>query len=149
MKFTEEQGDLFELPKSYCLAHCISNDHKWGAGIAVEFNKRFPGMKSYCIKQTKKLGLKHPVVIPYMPIDKSQVIFNLVTKDVYYHKPTYDTLHECLKQMYDYCKVLKVKDLGLPILGCGLDKLKWDKVREDIINTFHDLDINIVVRHKK
>ena len=148
MKFTEEQADLFELPDNFCLAHCVSNDHKWGAGIAVEFNKKFPGMKNYCIKETKRLRLQNPVVIPYITPDKSKIIFNLVTKNVYYHKPTYDSLHACLKQMYDYCKVIKVKNLGLPLIGCGLDKLSWKKVKEDIKDTFKDLDINIVVRYK-
>lgn len=41
MTFTEKNMDLFSVPNDYYLAHCISADFALGAGIAVEFNKRF------------------------------------------------------------------------------------------------------------
>ena len=33
----------------------------------------------------------------------------------------------------------------MPLIGCGLDKLKWGKVRKIIIDTFNDTDIEILV----
>lgn len=32
----------------------------------------------------------------------------------------------------------------MPKIGCGLDRLQWDKVKEIIINTFKDIDLEIV-----
>lgn len=33
----------------------------------------------------------------------------------------------------------------MPKIGCGLDKLEWDKVEEIIKETFKDCDIDILV----
>lgn len=34
-------GNLFDCPKDYYLAHCISGDYALGAGIAKEFVHRY------------------------------------------------------------------------------------------------------------
>lgn len=60
MRLIEEQGDLFELDTSYALAHCISLDCAMGAGIAVEFDKRFKGMKNECLRCINQYGLSFP-----------------------------------------------------------------------------------------
>ena len=39
--FKEEHGNLFEVSDKYYLAHCVSTDCALGAGIAVQFQKRF------------------------------------------------------------------------------------------------------------
>jgi hypothetical protein len=41
MIYKEEIRDLFSVSEDYYLAHCISADFALGAGIAVEFVKRF------------------------------------------------------------------------------------------------------------
>jgi hypothetical protein len=33
----------------------------------------------------------------------------------------------------------------MPIIGCGLDRLQWDKVSEIIKDVFKDTDIEILV----
>lgn len=33
----EMEGDLFEAPNDYSLAHCVGQDFRMGSGIAVEF----------------------------------------------------------------------------------------------------------------
>lgn len=39
--YKEKRGDLFSAPNKYTFIHCISSDYKMGAGIAVQFEKRF------------------------------------------------------------------------------------------------------------
>ncbi|NXY92304.1 OARD1 deacetylase, partial [Alcedo cyanopectus] len=39
------KGDLFSCPPSDALAHCISEDCRMGAGIAVLFKKKFGGVQ--------------------------------------------------------------------------------------------------------
>lgn len=39
------KGDLFACPKTDSLAHCISEDCRMGAGIAVLFKKKFGGVQ--------------------------------------------------------------------------------------------------------
>ena len=68
-----------------------------------------------------------------------------VTKVHYFHKPTYDTLHSSLQAMRDHCVSNGVKELCMPRIGCGLDRLKWEKVVEMIQEVFAGLDISITV----
>ena len=38
-----------------------------------------------------------------------------------------------------------IKKLVIPKIGCGLDRLSWDKVEPMVQEIFKDLDIEIVV----
>ena len=79
MILNEKKGNLFDLDKDiYYFAHCISADYELGAGIAVQFQKRFK-LKSIL----KNIGSgTYPDLIT---IDN---VFNLVTKGKYWNKPT-------------------------------------------------------------
>lgn len=54
-RITYVKGDLFACPKTDSLAHCISEDCRMGAGIAVLFKKKFGGVQEL-INQQKKSG---------------------------------------------------------------------------------------------
>lgn len=142
MKLNEQRGNLFELDnKKYVYAHCISADHKMGAGIAVEFNKRFKLESQF--KAIEQEGVRINVGSAWL-IGK---VFNLITKSKYYGKPTYKTLQMTLDDMKETCEIEGIKYLAIPKIGCGLDRLSWGKVREMIKDTFKDLDIEIEVRY--
>uniref|UniRef100_A0A3B3WLT1 Macro domain-containing protein n=1 Tax=Poecilia mexicana TaxID=48701 RepID=A0A3B3WLT1_9TELE len=85
-------GDLFSCPRDESLAHCISEDCRMGAGIAVMFKKKFGRVSE--LKDQKKLPgqcavLAHDqrfiyylVNIPWLIIlHRTRVgsLFNLVT----------------------------------------------------------------------
>lgn len=145
MILNEKKGNLFELDDKYVLAHCISEDCAMGAGIAVEFNKRYRGMKGYCVRVIKENHLSFPCVVPYSNNDS--MVFNLITKKVYYGKPTYTTITKCIQEMAFMCKSFNIKYLAMPKIACGLDRLQWGKVREIIKEEFRNLDIEIEVRY--
>lgn len=146
MNFNEQKGNLFDLDLSiYSLAQCISLDCQMGAGIAVGFDKMFPGMKRYLLQMIKKYTYKQPYVIGYL--DKNIYVFNLITKKSYFNKPNYNSIDKCLDILQERCIIYNIKYLGIPKLGCGLDKLQWDKVREGIIERFKHMDIDIQVRY--
>lgn len=48
-------GDLFSCPPDEALAHCISEDCRMGAGIAVLFKRRFKGVED--LKEQRKTAL--------------------------------------------------------------------------------------------
>lgn len=56
-----------------------------------------------------------------------------------------DTLQKSLKAMCSHAMSNGVKKLAIPRLGCGLDKLRWDKVSEMIEDVFSDSGIEITV----
>lgn len=144
MKFLVGQRDLFTVPEDYYLVQCVSADFKLGKGIAVQFNERFN------IKNKLKELYPHGFLDPDGCYEKVGCIlvdrvFNLVTKDNYFNKPTYYTMEGALYFLREMCEENKVKKLAMPLIGCGLDKLEWEKVREIIQKTFKDDDIEILV----
>lgn len=135
MIIKEEKRDLFSVDQKYALAHCISSDYALGAGIAVEFNKRF-NMR----KRLEEIGSHmYPECIP---VDN---VFNLVTKERYWHKPTYETLEDSLLEMKEMIMYKGVKCLAMPRIGSRLDKLSWPKVKSLIEEIFSDLEIEILI----
>lgn len=142
MTINEINGDLFRVPQGYYLAHCISGDYALGAGIAkkfdAEYNMRFKLFKDYAIPD----GEKSANVGRALLIDN---VFNLVTKERCFHKPTYDTLYDTLVDMREQCEDFDITRLAMPLIGCGLDKLEWDKVKDVIEDVFENTNIEILI----
>lgn len=139
MEYKFIQDDVFNHRECY-YAHCISRDYALGAGIAVEFDRRY-NMRSRLIK----LAEEKPETLDEKCIQVENV-FNLITKEKYWRKPSYKSLRESLLEMREkISKDKNVKKLVMPKIGCGLDRLSWDKVEPMIQEIFKDLDIEIVV----
>lgn len=142
MNFKEETRDLFTVPQGYYLAHCISGDYSLGAGIAAQFvdvyNMRYKLHRNYPIPDGEKFANVGEALL----VDN---VFNLVTKDRVYHKPTYDTLIKTLEDMKEQCENLDIDKIAMPRIGCGLDGLSWDTVEEIIKEVFEDTDMEILI----
>lgn len=135
-----ENTDLFKVEQGYYLAHCISSDFALGAGIAKQFDNKY--------------NMKNKLRNRYDAIDKTTYIghallvdnvFNLVTKEKCYHKPTYDTLTASLIEMRDIMEQLDITKLAMPKIGCGLDRLDWDTVYDIISDIFENSDVEIII----
>lgn len=137
MTFSEIKKDLFSIGGDYMLAHCISADARMGAGIAVEFKARFKlkALQASARANSLKVGTCY----------KEGRTLNLITKEKYWHKPTYDTVASAVAAMREICVTEQIKKLAMPQIGCGLDKLQWGKAREIIEDVFAGADIEIVV----
>ena len=120
----EIKGNLFD--SSDCLAHCVSRDFSMSAGIAVRFSNLFGG-KDELKNQNVNIG---EVAWLYR---NDRYIYYLVTKENYWNKPTYDNFRTSIRNLFILCVKHDVKSLSIPKLGCGLDKLQWDKVKQIII----------------
>lgn len=140
MKLIVENGDIFDVkgPEVY-YAHCISADFALGAGIAVQFNKRYD--------MRQKLKELYPDGPGYgsksILVDN---VFNLVTKQRYYYKPTLESLTKAVIEMKEQCAEHGVKLLVMPKIGCGLDRLNWEDVEKVIKDVFDKEEIEIIVR---
>lgn len=138
MTIAVEKRDLFTVPQGYYLAHCISADFALGAGIAKTFdavyNMRFKLFREYDNYEYEGGDS--------LPIDN---VFNLVTKQKCFHKPTYGSLREALECMRDEMEALGVTKLAMPKIGCGLDRLSWNEVYEMICEVFEDIDVEILI----
>lgn len=130
--------DLFQLPEHVSLAHCVSQDFHMGKGIAARFKAEFGAVSELKSKKIEIGG------VGYIDLN-TRYIFYLVTKHRYFHRPSYISLQSSLLSLRDLCLKLEVKELGMPRIGCGLDRLEWDRVREMILEVFEDSNIRITV----
>ena len=106
-----------------------------GAGIAVPMKKKF---HLGGLKNLDEAVRKHPTCI------YRNGCFNLITKDKYWKKPTYESLRISLKVMRDQAKASGIEKIAMPKIGCGIDGLSWPRVREMLKEMFED-DPNISI----
>ena len=50
-----------------------------------------------------------------------------------------------LEKMKQICLENNIKKIAMPVIGCGLDRLNWDDVSEQIQSIFTDTDVEILV----
>jgi len=150
---TETRGNLFDLGKKYALVHCIAEDAHMGAGIALQFRNKYPGMQAYIRRMKPKVG---DIVVYFATRAKGdsedRIIVNLVTKKTSWDKPTYRSLEEALNKLEEWQRKTEnpeVRYLGMPRIGSGLDKLHWDKVHEMIERIFYYSVVSINIRDGK
>lgn len=141
MIFKIEVGDLFELKNTHLLVHCISKDCALGAGIASTFRKHYPDLARDLSIYIRKTGTNRRCLV------FNKKVANLITKEKYYNKPTYEDLQLALDELKKVVVIDKgYTKLAMPKIGCGLDGLSWSIVKKMIIETFNDLNIEIIVR---
>lgn len=116
----------------------------WGKGITVAFNTLF-GVK-------ERLQKEYPDYLIHWEQKQKQFdcipvgrVYNLITKKRYFQKPTYDTMQDAFHLLKTDCQKEEVKKLAMPLLGCGLDGLQWNRVSAMIKETFQDMEIEILV----
>ena len=133
------KGDLFNSKYindiGTMILHCISSDYALGAGFAKEIENR------YHVRDFLNMVGKHtyPDVIP---VDN---ILNMVTKDKYWNKPTYETFNNGLILTREYCLQNGIKRLIMPMIGCGLDRLDWSYCYNSIKYLVDEFDIDCIV----
>ena len=140
MQIKEFTRDLFTTSTDNYLVHCISSDFVMGAGIAIQF--RAQGVKKY-LKTNYTSEWNNKGYALYAPVGNYKGVYNLITKQYYYQKPTYQTIRDALSDM----KIQIPNDarISMPHIGCGLDRLQWEEVKKIIIDTFRDTDCIISI----
>ena len=76
---------------------------------------------------------------------EGRYIYYLVTKKYSTEKPRFEDLVSSLQKMREHCAEHRVKNLAMPRIGCGLDRLEWKDVKPKIEEIFSDLDISITI----
>ena len=133
MLFEEIKDDLFKHTNDRIPVHCISQDCRMGAGIAVDMKRE------YNLSGLEMKVNKFPDCIYF------HNVLNLVTKKCYWEKPTYQTLEQALIKMREVCETEGITRIVMPRIASGLDALQWPKVRWYIQDVFKDANIDILV----
>lgn len=124
----------------------------------IFFRREFKNVPDLLDQRAKQGGLA------VLPDEKNKrFVYYLVTKRESNGKPTYFTLWKSLCNMKEHIKqngvstiswrcnmvliaqLFQVKNLAIPRLACGLDRLDWDMVKSMIEFLFTDVDVKITV----
>lgn len=144
MKYEEIQGDLFSAGDDYYYVQCGSADLALGKGIAVQFNEKF-GVKDALRKKYDNNELLYAYKRHGGLCVEHLNTFTLITKYRYFEKPTYKTLTDALLLLKSKCETDRIDKLAMPRIGCGLDRLDFNRVRDIIKAVLKDTNIEIKV----
>lgn len=145
---TEIAGDLFALSVVYpdaALAHGCNLKGAMGAGIAVEFKRRWHDM--YLRYREQCLSRTPPALGGVMIYEASdgRVIYNGYTQPVPGRTATYEAVRSVMRIIRMSMDQRGIKRLIIPRIGCGLGGLEWTRVREEVEGAFWNSDIAVLV----
>jgi len=134
----EVRGDLFSSSTTESLCHCVSRDFRLGKGIAKIFREKYGRIDELKRSEASVGGL---AVLK----EDGKYIYNLVTKEKYSDKPSYESLRRSLEAMRQHSLGHGVERISMPRIGCGLDGLSWAAVKTLIKNVFQLENMKITV----
>lgn len=140
MTLIEIPVDLFKCKiegKNFLYVQCGSADLALGKGIAAQFNKHFD-VRNKAREKDKGVWVGSCITTYPGPVT------TLITKEKYWQKPKYDTLRLALIALKKETIEKRIEMLIMPHIGCGLDRLDWDKVKDILWDTFKDMNICII-----
>lgn len=141
MQFHEIQGNILEIPKNYLIVHCISGDMALGAGVALQIEQKFG-----CKKKLRQLAeIEGRTRLPVGRCYITDGVGHLVTKERYFHKPSIWSLEAALDSLCVYVRDNHIRQIAMPRIGCGLDRLDWSQVSRLIKDVFANVDVEIMV----
>ncbi|KAK3920027.1 ADP-ribose glycohydrolase OARD1 [Frankliniella fusca] len=134
------QGNLLDAPPHYCLAHCISEDLKMGAGVARTIQETF-SVRGELVRQSHSIGTAP------LTTRGGRAVYHLVTKKRFSDKPEYGALEACLKDLREAMARNGQFHLAIPEIGCGRDGLHLPTVIRMITAIFWHSNVKIVMCH--
>ena len=77
------------------IAQCISADRAMTQGFAEMVCRRYTKMRDFCSYNNSSVN----EIIVYRDSSSGQIIYNLITKERHFQKPTYQSIHYALDEM--------------------------------------------------
>ena len=135
------RGDLF-YSRAQTLAHGVNCRGRMGAGIALEFRRRYPVMfKEY--QQRCKDGRLRPGEY-FLWRSAEDWILNLATQDTL-GGATLDIVRRALEALAAHYEAEGITSVAMPRIGAGLGGLEWHEVKALINDVLSDLPLDVVV----
>ena len=123
------------------IAHTISADGAMKKGFAESTCKRNPELRHFCIS----IHANIIDILIFTDPKSGQIIFNLITKQRYFQKPTYDNIFNTLSEMKDQAIANNIRSIAVPKIACDLDKMNWEEVSKIIVDVFQHSGITMFV----
>jgi O-acetyl-ADP-ribose deacetylase (regulator of RNase III) len=137
------KGDLFATEGLVAYAHGVNCAGAMGAGIAIEFKKRWPRMfEEYalrCADRRFQLG----DVFPWS--EGGVTVYNLGTQEHWRKKSQLPALAKALRTMATLATNAGIERVGLPRIGAGLGGLDWMRVKRVLTEVGGETKVSLEV----
>ncbi len=137
------KGDLFAVPGIRAYAHGCNCAGAMGAGIAIEFKRRWPRMfDEYAARcADRRFGIGDVFVWS----EGEHTIFNLGTQEHWRKKAQIPALAKSLTKMLELAALAGIERVGLPRIGAGLGGLDWARVKKVMVETATESKVTMMV----
>jgi O-acetyl-ADP-ribose deacetylase (regulator of RNase III) len=142
--------DLFDQGEFNVIAHGCNCRGVMGGGIAFDIKRRYPeahyeDMNCKIPFNRRRLGR---ATVASLSEDDIKLIFNLYTQVDPGPNAELTAILSSIRFMKDYLLAItesrKDIKIGIPLIGCGIGGLDWDKVSVLFKDVFFDFDITVV-----
>lgn len=140
----ESRGDLVQVARGgIAVAHCVSADFKIGAGVAKQLDAAF-GIRQELMETVPQ---ERRIVGSVIELHRAEAsyVFNLITKRTYKDKPTYEDFERAVCTLRDACENRGLREVAVPRMGCGIDRLEWPRVKEILRRAFEGSGVSLTV----
>ncbi|KAE9525256.1 hypothetical protein AGLY_014324 [Aphis glycines] len=138
----EEIADIFLVDSDYSIAHCISADLKISKEIAFRIKTTFGNTTPQLEKLNPQIGDAIPIKIG------NKIIYHLVTKQKYFHKPKYDDIKLTIQNIKKSMQKLHDFKIAIPTIASGVDKCNWAVIKQSVFKEFSNTNIDLLICHK-
>jgi O-acetyl-ADP-ribose deacetylase (regulator of RNase III) len=137
------KGDIFADKGIRAYAHGCNCAGAMGAGIAIEFKRRWPRMFDEYVARCadKRFALGDVFVWS----EGEHTIYNLGTQAHWRKKAQIPALVKSLTKMRDLASHAGIERVGLPRIGAGLGGLDWTRVKKVIVEIGAGTPVEMIV----
>lgn len=119
-------GSIFDSA-AQCLVNPVNTVGVMGAGLALEFKRRYPDMYQSYVAMCKDNSLQVGQVMFWHPkLRPDFVICLFPTKQHFRDKSTLIFVENGLRSFVKYAPFAQIKSVAFPKLGCGLGGLHFE-----------------------
>lgn len=137
------KGDLFATEGLTAYAHGCNCAGAMGAGIAIEFRKRWPRMyEEYAVRCADKRFQLGDV---FVWSEEGATIYNLGTQAHWRKKAQIPALARALRTMTTLATNAGIERIGLPRIGAGLGGLDWVRVKRVLAEVGAETKVSLEV----
>lgn len=124
------KGDILKT-ESEAIVNPVNCEGYMGKGLALQvkllYPKTFHDYSEACQEGQLKIGQVHCFK------ENNKVIINFPTKDKWRAKSKLSYITDGLPALINLIQKLNIKSIAIPPLGCGLGGLKWDNVKQVLL----------------
>lgn len=140
------QGNLFHAPLNSILVHSCNCRGKWGAGIALEFKKRFPVSYGAYVSLCHDFG-KSLLGTCLLSYENGYTVACLFVSSGYGDDlddegSVLSNTYKALIDLEDQLQVLR-PTICMPKINSGLFNVPWDKTERVVNIMTHDVNVYV------